>query len=45
MLVPQLVQQPFFRWFDITECHERVMTTCLHPGQMVFAPSEKMFPS
>ena len=45
MRVPQLVQQPFFSRFDITECHERVITTCLHPGQIVFAPSEKMLPS
>ena len=37
MRVPQLVQQPFFSRFDITECHERVITTCLHPGQIVFA--------
>ena len=43
--VPQFVQLPFFSRFDITECQERVMTTCLHPGQMVFPPSEKMLPS
>ena len=40
MRVPQLVQQPFFSLFDITECQERVMTVCLQPGQIVFAPSE-----
>jgi len=40
MRVPQFLQQPSFSRFDITECHERVMTTCLHPGQIVFAPSE-----
>ena len=38
--VPQFAQQPFFSRFDITECQERVMTICLHPGQIVFAPSE-----
>jgi hypothetical protein len=40
MRVPQFVQQPFFRRFDITACQERVITSCLQPGQMVFAPSE-----
>lgn len=43
--VPQLVQEPFFSRFDITECHERVITICLHPGQMVLPPSEKILPS
>jgi hypothetical protein len=38
--VPQLAQQPFFSLFDMTECHDRVITVCLQPGQIVFAPSE-----
>jgi hypothetical protein len=40
MRVPQLAQQPSFSRFAITECHERVITICLHPGQIVLAPSE-----
>src|ERR1035437_2152458 len=43
--VPQFSQQPFFSRFDMTECQERVITICLHPGQIVLAPSEKMLPS
>jgi hypothetical protein len=40
IFVPQFMQHPFFSRFDMTECHDRVITTCLQPGQIVFAPSE-----
>ena len=36
--MPQLEQRPSFSLFAVTECHERLMISCLHPGQIVFPP-------
>src|SRR3974377_86123 len=45
IFVPHLAQRPSFTLFAVTACHERLMITCLHPGQMVLPPSDQMLPS